>query len=178
MMRDASAMEGGRRLDGGTVPAREGGVYVGRLARERLVGHQRIMGLPYHPKPGTIVICDYTTGFREPEMVKRRLAVIISPKLKRRNDLATVILLSESVPPEMMHWHMKINLEIPAPWGDGPRWAKADMLATVGYHRLNLPYTKHHVTGSRSYSQIELGSNIVDELRRCAAAALGIVIEN
>jgi hypothetical protein len=28
------------------------------------------MPLTFHPKPGTIVICDYSTGFRPPEMVK------------------------------------------------------------------------------------------------------------
>lgn len=111
-------------------------------------------------------------------MVKRRLAVVISPKLKRRNDLATVIPLSESVPPEMMPWHLKIDLQIPSPWGDGPRWAKADMLATVSYQRLNLPFTKHKTTGTRTYCQIELADDIVADLRRCAASALGIVIEN
>jgi mRNA interferase MazF len=30
------------------------------------------MPLKFHPEPGTILICDYTTGFIAPEMVKRR----------------------------------------------------------------------------------------------------------
>jgi hypothetical protein len=46
--------------------------------------------LKFHPEPGTILIRDYTTGFREPEMVKRRPIVTISPRLKRRDGLITV----------------------------------------------------------------------------------------
>ena len=134
------------------------------------------MALPYHPNPGTVVICDYTTGFRPPEMVKRRLAITISPKLKRRNNLVAVIPLSETCPEPLENWHHQIELVIPPPWGDGPRWAACDMLATVCYDRLNLPYTKHPVTGSRKYNQIELAAEVA-ELRRKAALALGIVID-
>lgn len=133
------------------------------------------MTLPYHPRPGTIVICDYSTGFREPEMVKRRLAVTISPKLKRRNDLVTVVPLSQTVPKDLEPWHCQIDLDLPDPWGGGPRWAKADMLATVGYARLNLPHTKHPVTGTRTYVQVELDRHLVEALRRCAAAAIGFI---
>jgi uncharacterized protein YifN (PemK superfamily) len=132
------------------------------------------MALPYHPKPGTVVICDYSSGFQPPEMIKRRLAVTISPKLKHRNDLVTVVPLSSSAPQKMENWHCRIELAIPPPWGDGPRWAKCDMLATVGYHRLNLPHTCHAVTGSRQYVQIELAANVVAELRRAVAHALGL----
>ncbi|MEG3124431.1 type II toxin-antitoxin system PemK/MazF family toxin [Sphingomonas sp. GB1N7] len=132
------------------------------------------MALPYHPKPGTIVLCDYSTGFKEPEMVKRRLAVIISPKLKRRNDLATVVPLSKSEPLYLEPWHFQVDQDIPEPWGPGPRWAKCDMLATVGYRRLDLPHGRHAVTNARIHHQVELDESIVEALRRAAAAALGI----
>ncbi|WP_082445900.1 type II toxin-antitoxin system PemK/MazF family toxin [Sphingomonas sp. Leaf20] len=135
------------------------------------------MPLPYHPRPGTIVICDYTTGFRAPEMIKRRLAVTISPKLKRRDALVTIVPLSMSVPAPVEAWHVEVPNDIPDPWGPGPRWAKCDMVATVGYARLNLPHSKHHVTGVRQYHQIELDKAQVEQLRRAVSAAIGIVIE-
>ncbi|MFG6282892.1 type II toxin-antitoxin system PemK/MazF family toxin [Sphingomonas sp. S6] len=135
------------------------------------------MPLPYHPKPGTIVICDYSTGFRPPEMIKRRLAVTISPKLKRRNDLVTVVPLSTTAPVPTESWHVEMPEDIPEPWGPGPRWAKCDMVATVGYARLNLPHSKHPVTGARRYHQIEIDPAQVDRLRRAVAAAIGLVIE-
>jgi len=135
------------------------------------------MPLPYHPRPGTIVICDYTTGFRAPEMIKRRLAVTISPKLKRRDALVTIVPLSMSTPAPVEPWHVQVPNDIPDPWGPGPRWAKCDMVATVGYARLNLPHSKHRVTGVRQYHQIELDKAQVAQLRRAVAAAIGIVIE-
>lgn len=135
------------------------------------------MPLPYHPRPGTIVICDYTTGFRAPEMIKRRLAVTISPKLKRRNDLVTIVPLSTTVPVPIEPWHVEVPDDIPDPWGAGPRWAKCDMVATVGFARLNLPHSKHPVTGARRYHQIELPADLTHQLRRAVSAALGMVIE-
>ncbi|MFT3966006.1 MAG: type II toxin-antitoxin system PemK/MazF family toxin [Sphingobium sp.] len=132
------------------------------------------MPLPYHPRPGTLVICDYSTGFRAPEMVKKRLAITISPKLKRRDDLVTVVPLSASEPVPLEDWHYPVSVAPPAPWGEVPRWAKCDMLATVGYARLNLPYEKHPVTGTRKYVQIELDGEIVQALRRAAARAIGV----
>ena len=135
------------------------------------------MALPFHPSPGTVVMCDFTPGFRPPEMVKLRLAVTISPKLKRRNDLVTIVPLSQSAPAPVEAWHHRIDLDLPPPWGAGARWAKCDMLATVGYARLDLPYSKHPVTGSRQRVQRMLPAADVAALRAAIAAALGIVIE-
>lgn len=108
-------------------------------------------------------------------MVKRRLAITVSPKLKRRNDLVAVIPLSETCPEPLEEWHHRVDLVIPDPWGDGPRWAACDHVATVAYARVNLPYTKHPVTGARRFVQIELVAEVA-ELRRKAALALGITI--
>ncbi|MFX4086176.1 type II toxin-antitoxin system PemK/MazF family toxin [Sphingobium yanoikuyae] len=132
------------------------------------------MPLPYHPRPGTIVICDYASGFRAPEMLKKRLAITISPKLKKRNDLVTVVPLSATLPTPICDWHCQVDIAAPEPWGEIPRWAKCDMLATVGYARLNLPYEKHPVTGTRRYVQIELPQEIVERLRAAAGKAIGL----
>jgi len=110
-------------------------------------------------------------------MTKRRLAVTISPKLKRRDALVTVVPLSTTAPAPVEAWHVEVPDDIPGPWGAGPRWAKCDMVATVTYARLNLPYSKHHVTGVRLYHQIELEKAQVDQLRRAVLAAIGFVIE-
>ena len=37
------------------------------------------MALKFNPKPGMILLCDYS-GFKVPEMVKRRPAVVILPR--------------------------------------------------------------------------------------------------
>ena len=51
------------------------------------------MPLRFHPRVGSILICDYSTGFVAPEMVKRRRVVVIS-RLRQRADLYTVVPLS------------------------------------------------------------------------------------
>jgi len=42
------------------------------------------MSIKFNPEQGLIVICDFK-GFVPPEMVKRRPAVVISPRLRQRS---------------------------------------------------------------------------------------------
>ncbi len=55
------------------------------------------MPLTFSPRPGEIVICDFSTGFRPPEMVKVRPVVVISPR-RRTSQLVTVVPLSTTPP--------------------------------------------------------------------------------
>jgi mRNA interferase MazF len=132
-----------------------------------------IQKLPFHPSPGDILICDYTTGFRPPEMVKRRLCVVVSPKLKRRNDLATVVPLSQTEPKPMQAWHHPFELASRS-WGDGPRWIACDMLATVSYDRLARPHYRHDVTGARLFEPMVLPDADLAAVRRGIVIALGL----
>ena len=91
-----------------------------------------------HPvPPGTVLLCDYSTGFREPEMVKRRLALVVSPRLPRRDGLCTVVPLSESAPHHPVLYQIQVTLSGDVPNFEGlVKWAKADML---GDGRLRAP---------------------------------------
>jgi len=135
------------------------------------------MPLQFPPKPGTIVICDYNTGFREPEMVKERLAVVISPRLPHRDNLCSVVPLSTTVPAHRTLYQARIELpmEAPSPYAGKFKWAKADMLATVGYGRLTLPYTgRDPKTGKRKYLQIILVEDELNKVREAVLFALGL----
>jgi mRNA interferase MazF len=129
--------------------------------------------LPFHPSPGDILICDYTTGFRPPEMVKRRLCVVISPKLKRRTDLASVVPISQTCPDPTEPWHHRIEL-ISQSWGDGPRWIACDMIATVAYHRLSRPHFRHLVTDSRVFERLRLSQGDLTSVQHGIMIALGL----
>lgn len=107
-------------------------------------------------------------------MVKKRLAVTISPKLKRRDNLVTVVPLSADEPNPHEDWHVPINVDVPGYWGNVPRWAKCDMISTVGFARLNLPHEQNLNASGRKYLQIELTSDEVDRLRQAVAKALGM----
>jgi mRNA interferase MazF len=106
-------------------------------------------------------------------MVKRRLCVTVSPRLKRREGLVAVVPLSESAPDPVELWHYRVDLQVPLPWGDGPRWAKCDMIATVGFHRLDRPYIKTR-TGGRQYQQMRLAAADISAIIERVKAGLGI----
>jgi mRNA interferase MazF len=134
--------------------------------------------LGFHPPVGTIVVCDYDTGFKEPEMVKRRLAVVISPKLKNRNDLCTVVPLSTTAPDPIEEFHCLVTLpkEPPAPYEGREKWVKADMLATVAYRRLILPFHKAQGNRPRQNVQMTLSKADMAPIMNCVRRALGIAI--
>src|SRR5262249_21592107 len=96
------------------------------------------MAIEHPVGPGTVLLCDYSRGggFEAPEMVKRRPAIVISPRLPHRHGLCTVVPIS-SVPgvyevPYVVRLELKPPL--PEPFSYAVVWAKCDMLATV---RLN-----------------------------------------
>jgi uncharacterized protein YifN (PemK superfamily) len=92
------------------------------------------MALQFPVKPRTILLCDYSLGgFRAPEMVKRRPAVVITGALPRRNNLHTVVPLSGTESDSRNLYHCKIELPapLPAPFDETIWWVKADMIATV-----------------------------------------------
>jgi len=135
------------------------------------------MALKFPPKPGLIVICDYTTGFRAPEMVKERLAVVISPRLPYRDRLCTVVPLSTTPAKAGIRYQCRIELpqEAPSPYEGRIKWAKADMLATVCFDRLGLPYTgRDRLTGKRKYFQILVSENELMRVQRAVLHSLGL----
>ncbi|MFN4039062.1 MAG: type II toxin-antitoxin system PemK/MazF family toxin [Erythrobacter sp.] len=123
-----------------------------------------------------MVVCNYETGFKPPEMVKRRLAVVISPKLKNRNELCTVVPLSTSSPDPVEGYHCLIVLpqEPPHPYEGREKWVKADMLATVAYSRLTLPFHKAERNRPRRSVQMRIQGEQFEQIMTCVRRALGI----
>lgn len=101
------------------------------------------MTLPYYPRRGEVLICDFSTGFQAPEMVKKRPVVVVSTKASHARQLCTVVPFSTTVPYPVRSWHHPLpHVKVPGLVASGPMWAKCDMLATVSFARLNKPYTK------------------------------------
>jgi uncharacterized protein YifN (PemK superfamily) len=129
------------------------------------------MPIHFPVAPGTILLCDYR-GFRAPEMVKRRPVVVISPRLPHRDMLCSVVPLSTTAPSKDLPYVCRLDLPIalPAPF-DTERvcWAKADMVATVSFSRLDLFRTARDFSGKRRYLRPRLPD---EDLRRVRAAVL------
>ena len=128
------------------------------------------MPLTFHPGAGAIVICDFSTGFRAPEMVKVRPVVVISPR-RRRGQLATVIPLSSTEPIPAEPWHLLIAPGVYPP-ARGPMWAKADMVVTVALDRLDRVKVRD-AQGNRAYHVYQLPAADMPALRAAVLAALG-----
>ena len=71
------------------------------------------MAITFHPNPGTVLICDFN-GLIIPEMVKTRPVVVISPRLRHRTGLCTIIPLSTTPPDPKMPWHWTLSLNVAA----------------------------------------------------------------
>ena len=118
------------------------------------------MAIDYHPKRGTILCANFDQGFRVPEMVKRRLCVVVSPPIEARVGLCTVVPLSRTAPEEVQpyHYQFQIPFQMPPKWGNQARWAKCDMVCAVGFHRLDLIRLGKNAAGVRQYQLNTLSS--------------------
>jgi uncharacterized protein YifN (PemK superfamily) len=133
------------------------------------------MAIQFHPEQGTIVICDFT-GFVAPEMVKRRPAVIVSPRLRRREGLCTIVPLSTTPPEPVALYHFKLHVAppLPAPYNSNYHWVKADMLYTVSFNRLNLPFLGKDSSGKRKYDVRIIDPADLIKIQECMMHALGL----
>jgi mRNA interferase MazF len=91
------------------------------------------MPIAEHPLIGTILTCDFNSGFKVPEMVKVRTVVVISPKIKTRYGLCTVVGLSTTAPDPVETYHAQINIEpkLLQPWDSHGVWIKGDMVYRI-----------------------------------------------
>lgn len=107
--------------------------------------------LPYHPKQGEVLRCDYS-NLVDPEMSKVRWVVVVSPKFLNRPSLCTVVPLSTSPPRKIENYHVLLDKD-PAPKSvQGTAvWAKCDMLMTVSFARLSAYHDGRRADGRRNY---------------------------
>lgn len=134
------------------------------------------MPILFHPKIGTVVLFGFQKGFVAPEMVKRRPAIVISPHLPARKGLCTVVPISTEVPRIVMPYHVELpNLSLPAPWDEGPNWAKADMVYSVSFSRVDLFRSSRDETGKRIYGTDTLPPEDFLRLRKAVLCGLGLV---
>lgn len=93
------------------------------------------MALTFQPKPGTVVMCDFT-GYVVPEMVKVRPVVVIA-RNRKNSKLVTVVPLSTTAPSTLEAYHHQLSAN-PLPGNAAAAcWAKCDMIATVSLARLD-----------------------------------------
>lgn len=63
---------------------------------------------------------------------------------------------------------------MPKPWETARVWVKADMVATVGFHRLDLIRIGKDQEGKRKYLQTAISDDDLQAIRRCVLHTLGL----
>lgn len=134
------------------------------------------MAIQYHPGQGAIVIVDFDQGFRTPEMIKRRPALVICPQIATRPGLCTVVALSTTAPNLVMPYHAEIALPftLPAPYDSPTMWIKGDMVNTVGFHRIDLIRLGKDKSGTRQYLTTPVGKELLRTAHHCLLNSLGL----
>jgi mRNA interferase MazF len=138
------------------------------------------MTIDFHPKPGQILLCDFSQGFKTPEMVKsNRPVIVITPQLKYRSGLVTVVPLSTVKPDPLMPYHHQLprnclpQIRI---FQEKDSWVKGDLIYTVGFHRLNLIRLgkRGKNTGKRYYFKQRLGEDSMKEIYKCVLYGMNL----
>ena len=131
------------------------------------------MTILFHPNPGTVLVCEIS-GLVEPEMVKTRPVIIVSPRNRLRSNLCTIVPLSTSKPETIMPWHVYLKLDVPLAtnWPNTEVWAKCDMLYTFRLERLDRLYTR--IGNARKYYD----RKISDEQLSCVKHCINLFLEH
>lgn len=137
------------------------------------------MAINYHPKVGQILLCDFSQGFKVPEMIKsNRPVIVLTDSTKWRSNLVTVSPLSTKLPNRIQPCHYKIPREfLPMLnlFQSKDSWLKGDMLYTVGFHRLNLiRLGRQEKNGKRRYFLKRLDSEQMKKIYECIMHGLNL----
>lgn len=121
-------------------------------------------------------MCDFNSGFREPEMVKHRLVAVISPKIEARPGLCTVVALSTTAPETPMPYHCQIDIrpKLPEHYESDGVWVKGDMVYAVGFHRLDFVRVAKDRMGKRIYYLTPLSDSSIKAIRQCVLRSMGL----
>jgi len=133
------------------------------------------MTVSIHPVPGTIVRVDLNEGFRPPEMVKRRPALVLSPPILGREFMCSIVPLSTTEPNHVHTHHMQLSFDppLPHPYDSPIMWLKGDIVLTVAFHRLRLLFSGWN-QGQRVYDVRVVEPDTLERVRVCVRAGLGL----
>lgn len=136
------------------------------------------MPIKEHPVQGSIITCNFNDGFKNPEMDKKRPVIVLSPKIRNRHHLCTVVPLSTTAPNPVMPYHAQINVRPLLPkWYDSDNlWIKGDMVNAVGFHRLDFIRFGKDKNGKRLYYFDTLSNEQMKTVRKCVLHGLGLSI--
>lgn len=123
-------------------------------------------------------MCDFRTGFKEPELVKHRPVIVLTPSMDGRGGLVTVVGLSTVKPDPVRKFHCllpRASLPMIGEFQRSDTWVKGDMIYTVGFHRLDLiRLGTRGENGKREYFTSRLGRPMMREIYSCVLHGINL----
>ncbi len=137
------------------------------------------MAITFHPRPGQLLLCDFSTGFKEPEMVKSgRPVLVLTPPIKGRGQLVTIVAISTVKPNPVMDYHYRLPKKCMPMIGSFQKddsWVKGDMIYAVGFHRLDsIKLGTRGPNGKRHYYTNRLSRDRMKEIYSCVLHGLNL----
>lgn len=121
-----------------------------------------------------ILMCDFSTGFREPEMVKVRPVIVLSPQRHNR-ETCVVVPLSTTQPDPIQGFHHKLeSASLPERLRGATSWVKGDMITTVANWRLDRVRAGRSREGVRTYVAHKVTNVDWAAVQHAIAIALGL----
>ena len=127
------------------------------------------MAINYFPKTGSIYMCDFKS-FKEPEMVKVRPVIVISPKLPFRSEIVAIVPMSTTAPRQELEYCYRLSKNYMPNEQEGIiTWAKCDMVINLAKHRLSAIKV-----GRRKYIYPELSESDLRNVKQAVLYGLGL----
>jgi mRNA interferase MazF len=135
------------------------------------------MALQYPPDRGEVLVCDFN-GLLPHEMKKIRPCVVLSPRIRQRANLATVVCLSTSLPDSIEDYHEELNFDPPYSkrFSSPTMWVKGDMVYSISLARLTRPHIKSP-EGKREYKPRILNETDFNTVLKCVLCGIGFKVD-
>lgn len=134
-----------------------------------LPSRRKLMPINFHPRAGQVLVCDFV-GFIEPEMVKVRPVIVISPRLPYRSGLVAIVPISLTAPRREVPYVVRLSKNYHTSEADElPCWAKCDMVVNIRLERLD-----GFKIGRRKWATPQVSSDDLAAVRRGVASGLGL----
>jgi uncharacterized protein YifN (PemK superfamily) len=126
------------------------------------------MPITFTPEPGTILMCDFSSGSVPPEMNKVRHTVVVSPRRRRHSGSCLVVPMSTVAPNPVEAYHHRIPADRYSFFKRRTDvWAKCDLVTHVSFARLD------RVFDNGRYSSPLLSPEDFEAIRKGVWEALG-----
>lgn len=109
-------------------------------------------------------------------MVKRRPVIVVSPKMKTRPGLCTVVALSTTHPNPVEQYHFRLDIrpQLPDWLKSDSVWVKGDMISVVSLRRLDFIQTGKDISGRRQYYYSALSKMDIKQVQGALLSGLGL----